>query len=305
MHLKQPDHIFTSRNDPADPRLGDLCKQRTLASEFPEKYVLVGYPDDEGIKLNGGRIGAALAPDKIRHFFYKMTPDLFAKTNISVCDLGNLTIEDPLAVRHQNAQQLISQIYAAGKTPLTLGGGHDYAYPDIAAFIEKYKNQNPLVINWDAHLDVRSPKNGFNSGTPFHRLLTDYKNQFELIELGIQSQCNSKEHLNWALQQGAYVIPSTRIETEGLLNVMKPFLQLQRPCFLSVDIDGFTSSEAPGCSQSWTSGLSLREFNPFLKMLHEKVNIQGLGIYEVSPTLDQDDRTSKLAALILHQFVHL
>ncbi|MNL46507.1 Formimidoylglutamase [compost metagenome] len=73
--------------------------------------------------------------------------------------------------------------------------------------------------------------------------------------------------------------------------------------FLSVDIDAFTSSEAPGCSQSWTTGLFTKDFMAALAWLIASYDVRGLGIYEVSPPLDQDNRTSKLAALIAHKFI--
>ncbi|MCH8486395.1 MAG: hypothetical protein LAT75_05980, partial [Candidatus Cyclonatronum sp.] len=36
---------------------------------------LIGFESDAGVHRNGGRIGAAEAPDLIRSAFYRMTPD--------------------------------------------------------------------------------------------------------------------------------------------------------------------------------------------------------------------------------------
>jgi arginase family enzyme len=76
-----------------------------------------------------------------------------------------------------------------------------------------------------------------------------------------------------------------------------------RPCFLSVDIDAFDSSYAPGASQSWPTGLTPREFFPFMDLLLHRLDVRSLGIYEVSPPLDVASATSKLGALIVHRFV--
>ena len=68
-------------------------------------------------------------------------------------------------------------------------------------------------------------------------------------------------------------------------------------------IDAFTSNEAAGCSQSWTTGLNTKDFLESLYWLQTHFDVCGMGIYEVSPALDHDKRTSKLAALIAHRFI--
>jgi formiminoglutamase len=75
--------IFFSKNDPQDIRLGDLAKAASFNSPINSDLSIWGYPDDEGIFLNGGRPGAHKAPEQIRKFFYKMTPhtDLQKKTD--------------------------------------------------------------------------------------------------------------------------------------------------------------------------------------------------------------------------------
>lgn len=300
-----PETLFFTKNDPQDRRLGDIAKARKLDEYFLENFVLLGYPDDQGIQLNGGRTGAALAPNKIREYLYKMTPSAFIEKPINLADLGNLKIEKDLTTTHAKALQVISTLYEKQKTPISLGGGHDYAYCDIAPFIKQFSGQRPLVINFDAHLDVRDSKNGFNSGTPFFRLLNEFNSGFELVEAGIQGHCNSQHHLQWAKNRGAHIISMEQIHQQGLVAALKSILQMKRPCFLSIDIDGFTSSEAPGCSQSWAGGIEFKDFKKLLHEIHQNQMIKGLGIYEVSPALDIDHRTSKLAAQIIHEFLHL
>ena len=59
-----------------DPRTGTLIlpfKELPLSqlSGF-ETVVLVGFPHDEGVKRNGGRVGAAGGPDEARNFIHKL-----------------------------------------------------------------------------------------------------------------------------------------------------------------------------------------------------------------------------------------
>ncbi|MBO9668713.1 MAG: arginase family protein, partial [Bdellovibrio sp.] len=118
-------------------------------------------------------------------------------------------------------------------------------------------------------------------------------------------QCNSRAHIAWAKQHGADVFTLDQINAEGLLPVLQNYLKGKetKKIFLSVDIDAFTSNEAPGCSQSWTTGLFTKDFLEALHWMMKHYDIRGMGIYEVSPPLDQDKRTSKLAALISHNFI--
>ena len=54
------DRLFYSRRDPNDPRLGDVVRRDRDACAWAET-VLVGCPQDEGIRRNLGRPGAARA----------------------------------------------------------------------------------------------------------------------------------------------------------------------------------------------------------------------------------------------------
>lgn len=296
-----------------DQRLGDLVFQSEFASNG-KTFFIAGYPDDEGIFINGGRPGAAKAPDAIRKYLYKMTPSAWSAEDVQLVDQGNLEVVSPLAERHSQLKTAIAKTLQQSPKNfwIGLGGGHDYGYPDGAGFLESTKSSKhkPLVINFDAHLDVRPVDQGLSSGTPFYRLLTDKDlPPFDFIEIGLQAQCNSPQHLQWLHDHGGYAIGFDELNSqlnwvEAVLERLAPFILSPRPTYLSVDIDAFSSAYAPGCSQSWSTGLIPNEFMNLLKILKKRLDVRVLGIYEVSPPLDIDDRTSKLAAQIIHSFIY-
>jgi len=300
--------LFFTKNDPDDPRVGELiesCRSLETLSEA-NGFAVLGYSDDEGIALNGGRIGASEAPDTIRRFLYRMTPPSAA--NNKAYDLGNLLTEGSLAERHARALQVMEQLQRKSLRTISFGGGHDYGYPDCAGFVRAHLDQKPLVINFDAHLDVRPSDKGLNSGTPFYRLLSEFGRNFQFVEVGLQPQCNSLRHRQWALSQGASLFDLNCVENrESLLSILEsePFRQLtsQTPVYISFDIDGLKSAEAPGCSQSWATGLATSDYLAFFHELKKKCALRGLGIYEVSPPLDTGHITSKTAALIAYHFL--
>lgn len=301
-----PPEIIYKGKDPQDPRLGDLLDN---VSYETSSFVLAGYPDDEGIALNGGRVGAALAPNAIRHRLSRMTPNP-KKEGFSVYyDLGNLALDKQLGAKHSAVIEVCKKQLESNKKWIGLGGGHDYAYADGAAFLECYADQKPVIINFDAHLDVRSTDKGLTSGTPFYRLLNEFSG-FDFYQIGIQEECNARHHYEWCRNQGAKILflndiyepPHSPFANFSIF--MQDLVKSQRPTFLSVDIDVFSSSYAMGCSQSWPMGLTANDFQGFMDFLLQHLSIVSLGIYEVSPPLDLDDRTSKLAAQIVYRFLN-
>lgn len=300
--------LFFTRNDSLDPRMGEIVTAGELNKIVPTSWNIVGYPDDEGIFLNGGRVGAALAPSEIRRFLYRMTPPLLGAIP-KIQDLGDLKVlAMKLPERHQAARSVAEQVFKAGGNYIALGGGHDYGFADSSAFAKVFAGQSPLVINFDAHLDVRPTDKGFHSGTPFRRLLEEFpKTQF--LEIGIQSQCNARDHYNWLKKQGGQILTLSEMATSGdsqmkaMTQFILPHLSTPRPVFLSIDLDAFSSAFAPGCSQSWPTGLAPLDVIGVLEFISRRVQVKGVGLYEVSPPLDIDGRTSRLAALLIHSLV--
>jgi formiminoglutamase len=192
-----------------------------------------------------------------------------------------------------------------------LGGGHDYGFPDSVALVRWAKSQGrrPLVVNFDAHLDVRPVESHFHSGTPFRRLL-EAEPDTEFVELGLQAHCNSRAHRSWLESAGGRVIfeEDRRTRRESLLASLQRLLgenlPSRRPTFLSIDIDAFSSSYAPGASASWPTGFEPEDFFPCFEWCLARLDVRGIGIYEVSPRLDLDARTSKLAAVIAHRYLY-
>lgn len=312
MFLPVKSDLFFTKNDPEDIRLGDLACQISFDELKAHDFVVFGYPDDDGIKLNGGRTGAAEAPKHIRQFLYKMTPSYkkaVLKNNIH--DYGDLALTTgDLASRHDIARKHLVKCLNKDAKVICIGGGHDYGFADAAAFVDRYgydPKKKPIIINFDAHMDVRPPKNGPNSGTPFYRLYEEHQNRFHLIELGIQEQCNSAHHIRWAKDRDIEIIDLELLQSTGWgalwTHTVLKNLASDQPVFVSFDIDALTAAEAGGCSQAWATGLKIDDCLRFLSLLYARCTVRGFGVYEVSPPLDRDFQTSKTAAILLHHFI--
>jgi formiminoglutamase len=313
-HFTSPkSELFFSKKDPLDPRWGEIFHFQKTSQTKGTGFVILGYPDDEGIQKNGGRPGAKEGPDHIRSWLYRMTPSRNPQGSFE--DLGNLQDfeKDTLETRHAFASEKLQAALSEGKKALTFGGGHDYGFPDGLAFLNTFSEgkdvrERPLVINFDAHLDVRDLSRGITSGTPFFRLRTHSKN-FDMIQVGIQNQCNALHHLEWCRDNDIEVLFLNEFygKKESLAEVFerrfKNHLDKKRSAFISIDIDGFSHAYAPGCSQSWPTGIEPRDFFPLLQILMDALDVKLLSLYEVSPPLDLASATSKLAAQIAYRFL--
>src|SRR5258708_21806568 len=77
-----------TRGDRNDPRLGEVVL-RDLEDYEGADIVILGCPQDEGVRRNNGRVGAAAAPNAIREQFYKLTTFNIKKKGFG---LGNIVI---------------------------------------------------------------------------------------------------------------------------------------------------------------------------------------------------------------------
>lgn len=304
--LALPDKkLFFSKNDPDDLRLGDVVVATADLENLKNQLVVIGYPDDRGIQANGGRVGAKEGPAGIRQVLYKLIAPATFKNKLS--DVGDFSTPSELAKDQMNIIRTLDKLNSQENKILSLGGGHDWAYCDISSFITRELNnkRRPLVVNIDAHLDVRSDKNGVNSGTPFFQALEKFSGQFDLVQIGIQAHCNSKKHLDYAKSRSVEVFMKEDIEANGMAAIVEQLIKKHKhqPVFLSLDIDAIKASEAPGCSQSWPGGLTFDSVKYILTQLNRFSSWNHLGIYEVAPALDVQGITQKSAALAAYEFM--
>ncbi|MCK6595147.1 MAG: formimidoylglutamase [Bacteriovoracaceae bacterium] len=306
--------LLFSKNDTLDPRLGDIFK--TVSDWIALKsnsFTLIGYQDDRGIKNNGGRLGAAVAPQGIRNYFYRLTYPYAPQDSESYFqDLGNFSQESlpDLLSTQENLKELIQYLHDKKSFVASLGGGHDYGYPDAWGFITsellKHPHQKPLILNFDAHLDVRDDSSNINSGTPFYKILKEFHGKIDFYEIGIQTHCNSVYHAHFVENHKGKIISLNDIRKHSLnYHLSEIFKHHQdQSVFVSLDIDVMSAAEAPGCSQSWPSGLSFQELNSGFDILSQFRFWKHLGIYEVSPPLDVNGNTQRAAALFLNRYLH-
>lgn len=158
-----------------DPRTGVLLLKERDTSKT--QVDIVGFPFDEGVRRNGGRVGAAGGPAAVRPFIQKLgtvvNPEFgIDLNNLSVQDSGDITA-DNLEDAHKLLEDKVFEIIKNGSTPFVIGGGNDQSFPNAMGLLRNVtKSRSVGVVNIDAHLDVRPLKeNQVHSGSPFYLLL--------------------------------------------------------------------------------------------------------------------------------------
>ena len=104
--------------------------------------VILGCPQDEGVRRNNGREGAAKAPDAIRAQFFKLTTFNIKRR---VFDLGNINVGNTLEETHDIQIAVVKQVLQDGKRLIILGGGNDISYADGRAMSEVYGPSSPSL----------------------------------------------------------------------------------------------------------------------------------------------------------------
>ena len=269
--------------------------------------VILGCPQDEGVRRNNGRIGAAEAPDAIRQQFYKLTTFNVKKR---VFDLGNITISGTLESTHETLTAVVKQILSDGKRLIVLGGGNDISYADGRAMAEVFGQDWWIGVNIDAHLDVRIAEER-NSGTPYRQLLEEkHLRPDYFYEVGYQSHFASPIYYDYIRNLGVNRISLEilRSRTEADLELKESIRQkfigqsASLNTFFGFDMDAVRAADAPGTSRPSPLGLRAGEFIQLVKYAASLANTKIIEFTEVNPTFDIDDRTTKLVAIGMHRF---
>jgi formiminoglutamase len=279
----------------------------------PGRAVLVGFPQDTGVRRNGGRKGAAAAPDAIRAWLYRLTPwdgrgkgaDLAARPPL---DLGNVRVTGSLEKSQESLGTVVAAILERGAVPIVLGGGHETAYGHYLGYVKARRAVG--IINLDAHLDVRPLINGQgHSGSPFRQALehpTDPLPGRRYACLGVQPHGTSREHLRYAEKRGCVVRWNRGYRHRvGGLFVDEVFRLAGESCqvYVSIDADVVRVADVPGVSAPNVDGLTGAEVLELAYGMGRRSEVASLDLVEINPRFDRDGQSARWGALVIWNFL--
>lgn len=290
-----------SPHDPKDVRMGQIVKHQP--EDFRSaRIVILGCPEDRGVKRNKGRPGARKGPEEIRRAFYKLAVNDRIRSQ-KIFDIGDIVLGSTLEETHEIQRAVVRDLLEQNKLVIVLGGGNDISYPDCAALTDVKKDV--LVFNLDKHFDVRdiSPR---NSGTAYRQLieqgLIDPRN---LYELGFEDFANSPVYKKYLERKGVNIYSLGKMRSKGISCLFEKILKVNKhkAVFWGIDMDVMRDSDAPGVSASCPTGLTAQEIMSIMEIAGRDTLFGVVEFTEVNPTVDIDDRTSKLTAILIHTFL--
>jgi len=285
-------------------------ERESISTKSLRSFTLLGYACHEGVIRNQGRKGALKGPKAIRKALAKLPNHL--EEDVKFFDGGSLRCIDRQLENVQTyLAEKVGQLLEQGTFPILLGGGHDIAYGHYNGIKSHLKKDKAIgIINFDAHFDLRSNKNGNNSGTPFYQIAEDCKKDstpFKYLCLGVRKDANDKVLFETASALEVNYIENNKFKTNYAKHVVQVVLDFIREVdhiYVTIDLDGFSSAYATGVSAPSPMGFSPDIVLETLQMIIDSKKLISLDIAEMNPKYDTDGQTAKLAASLIHFVIH-
>jgi formiminoglutamase len=285
------------------------------------KYVVLGIPEDIGIRANYGRPGAVSAWNSAIKSIANIQHNRFCKGN-QIVILGQLNVANEMAeVEHldfndiddrSKLSQLVEQIdkevshiifniVKLGKTPIIIGGGHNNAYGNIkGTALAKGKPIN--AINFDAHSDFRILE-GRHSGNAFSYA---YEEGFlkKYFIFGLHENYTSKSVLDTLkkiedrVRYVTYDSINIRKEKEFEHEMVQALNFVNQEAF-GVEIDLGAIPNIASSTMTLT-GFSVEELRRFVSFFGKFQNATYLHLCEGAPDLGEEKNDHLIGKIIGH-----
>jgi agmatinase len=222
--------------------------------------------------------------------------------DVRIVDIGDADIvHTDTEASHANIETGVRAMLAAGALPVVIGGDHSINIPCIRAF----DDQGPIhILQIDAHLDFVDVRHGVRHGhgNPMRRAAEkDYITG--LTQVGIRNvSSTSKDGYDAARAMGADILSVRQVRKLGVEGVLARIPKGAR-LYVTIDIDGFCPSIAPGTGTPSHGGFLYYEVLELLQGAAKAHDIVGIDLVEVAPDYDHSGSTAILAAQVLLNFL--
>ena len=291
------------------------------------KFVLLGIPEDVGVKANYGRGGAHTAWKPALDSFLSQQSNEFLNGK-DICVLGHVFVEDVMeksdslqaknksdmiqlrnlvSIIDERVTEVITKIIQCHKIPIVVGGGHNNSYPIIKA-CSLALNKKINVINCDPHTDFR-PKEGRHSGNGFsyayqEKYMSNYSvfcihEQYNTASV-LKDFTTNNQHLYYSTYEDVFVReskPFTKTLQQNIAFVKKDV------CGVEIDLDAITNVPS---SAKTSSGISPVQARQYVYQCGKQLEALYLHIAEGAPILSHikaDNKTGKLIGYLIADFI--
>lgn len=277
---------------------------------FSADVAILGAPFDFGTQY---RPGARFGPRGVREAStlfafghagaYDHEDDAtYLGADVSIVDMGDADIiHTNTEQSHANIEFGVRKALAAGALPVVIGGDHSVNIPCINAM-----DGGPdfHILQIDAHLDFVDERHGvrYGHGNPMRRA-AEKPYVSGLTQLGIRNvSSTAKEGYEAARAMGSDILSVRQVRALGAETVVGR-LPKGAPIYVTIDIDAFCPSIAPGTGTPSHGGFLYYDVLEILQGVAQNHNIIGIDLVEVAPDYDTSGSTTILAAQLLLNFM--
>ncbi|WP_429088465.1 formimidoylglutamase [Aeromonas allosaccharophila] len=306
--------LWQGRQDPEDGELALRWHDKVLPWQEVQPWaagakevagvVLLGFACDEGVRRNKGRIGAAGAPQAVR----KLLANSAWHLNRPVYDGGDVSCPDgDLDAAHGRLAERVAAALELGHFPLVLGGGHEVAFGSWSGLNRHLGGSGKVgIINFDAHFDLRMKLEQASSGTPFFQIAEQCAAEgspFHYACLGVAETANTQALFARADELGVWYVKDEAMNERALPTLqsgLDAFIARCDHLYLTIDLDVLPGSVMPGVSAPAARGVELAVIEPLIAHIRASGKLRLADLAEYNPTLDQDNRSARVAARLVH-----
>jgi formiminoglutamase len=277
-------------------RMGDIIKSYSHQGDFPDYHsaqiALLGIKEDRNAVRNEG---CALAPDFVRHHFYRLFP---AWSGIQVVDLGNIRAGHQVSDTIFAVSSAIAELLSNDIVPVIIGGSQDMSYANYQAYQSLGQIINIVAI--DPMFDLGKSENELDSQSFLSSIILHQPNYlFNYANLGYQS---------YFVNQDALKLMKDLMFDTYRLGVVRENLEETEPVvrnadMVSFDISAVRYSDAPGNQNASPNGFYGEEACQIVRHAGLSDKLTSIGFYEVNPKLDKNGATAHLVAQMIWYFI--
>ena len=288
--------------------------KRPIATDWDKidaDVAVLGIPYDMGTQY---RSGARFGPRAIREastlfsfghggaYDHEDDVTYLPLDKVRIVDAGDADIvHTDTAKSHANAERAVRKILDRGAMPVVLGGDHAVNIPCIRAF----SGHGPIhIVQIDAHLDFVDVRHGVREGhgNPMRRA-AEQSHVSGLTQIGIRNvSSTAREGYEDARARGSTILSVRQARRLGAQGVLEKIPQGVR-YYVTIDIDGFDPSIAPGTGTPSHGGFLYYEVMEILQGLVKRGSVVGVDLVEVAPAYDPSGITGFLGAQVLLNFI--
>ncbi len=164
--------------------------------------------------------------------------------------------------------------------PVLLGGEHTLTLGALQAFADLAKENQPGIVQIDAHADLRSSYEGnsYSHACVMYRAVSDLK--YRLVQFGVRELCQQEVEVR--KQFGICAHDADELADCGLPDPLFPE-DFPETVYVTFDVDGFDASLMPATGTPSPGGLFWHDARRLLTRIAQERRVVGCDVVELAP----------------------